>query len=109
MFKEIYIKNNGGYPEATVVECDECLFSLNGFNPIKFGRLPIERLMQGYQAQDINLKGYVPFAYDDGGNSFMLSLNKEDVGTVYLLLQDGMEMERVCASFESFVSSLCVK
>ncbi|MNJ04933.1 hypothetical protein D3C73_1659290 [compost metagenome] len=50
----------------------------------------------------------MPFAYDDGGNSFMLSLREEDAGTVYLLIQDGLQMERVCARFDDFVNSLSI-
>lgn len=107
LFKKIYLKNNGGFPEATEVEGDEYVFSINGFNSIKFGRLPIEKLMQEYASQDGNFEGYVPFAYDDGGNSFMLSLKDEDAGVVYLWLQDEKRLERVCSSFDHFISSLC--
>ncbi|MDD1980303.1 SMI1/KNR4 family protein [Pseudomonas asiatica] len=108
LFKEIYLRNNGGFPGITEVEGDEYVFSINGFNSVKFGELPIEKLMQEYNAQDKALHGYVPFAYDDGGNSFMLSLREEDAGTVYLLIQDGLQMERVCASFDDFVNSLSI-
>ncbi|WP_416467106.1 SMI1/KNR4 family protein [Pseudomonas sp. LFS044] len=106
LFKKIYLKNNGGFPEATEVEGDEYVFSINGFNSIKFGNLPIEKLMQEYASQDSILVGCVPFAYDDGGNSFMLSLKREDAGVVYLWLQDEMRLERVCSSFDDFISSL---
>lgn len=106
LFKKIYLRNNGGFPKATEVEGDECVFSINGFNSIKHGGLPIEKLMQEYALQDSSLKGCVPFAYDDGGNSFMLSLRKEDTGTVYLLIQAEMQLKRVCSRFEDFVYSL---
>ncbi|PVZ37267.1 SMI1/KNR4 family protein [Pseudomonas sp. CC120222-01a] len=108
LFKRIYLKNNGGFPEATEVEGDEYVFSINGFNPIKFGKLPIEKLMQEYTDQDSDLEGYVPFAYDDGGNSFMLSLKKEDDGVVYLWIQGEMRLEKVCSSFDGFINSLRV-
>ncbi|WP_349975515.1 SMI1/KNR4 family protein [Pseudomonas sp. WHRI 8519] len=107
LFKKIYLKNNGGFPEATEVEGDQYVFSINGFNPIKFGNLPIEKLMQEYASQERSLEGYIPFAYDDGGNSFMLSLNKEDAGMVYLWLQDEKRLEKVCSRFDDFISSLC--
>ncbi|MFK3906917.1 SMI1/KNR4 family protein [Pseudomonas monteilii] len=105
-FKALYLSANGGFPAATEVEGEECVFSINGFNPIKFGGLPIERLMQDFYSQDEKLRGYVPFAYDEGGNSFMLSLNRENSGVVYLLLHDDLQLERVCESFEVFLSSL---
>lgn len=109
LFKKIYLKNNGGFPEATEVEGDEYVFSINGFNSIKFGNLPIEKLMQEYASQDGNLEGYVPFAYDDGGNSFMPSLKKDEAGAVYLWLQDEMRLERVCSRFDDFISSAVSK
>lgn len=84
------------------------MFRINGFNSTKFGRLPIEKLMQGYADQNNELKGYVPLAYDGGGNSFMLILKKESAGVVYLWIQDEMRLERVCSSFEGFISSLRV-
>ncbi|MEG1039682.1 MAG: SMI1/KNR4 family protein [Pseudomonas sp.] len=106
LFKDIYLRNNGGYTEATEVEGDDYVFSVNGFNPIKFGGLPIEKLMVEYASQDPALERYVPFAYDDGGNSFMLCLRGEGAGAVYLLIQDGFKMERVCASFDDFINSM---
>jgi len=106
LFKRIYLKNNGGFPEATEVEGDEYVFSINGFNSIKFGKLTIEKLMQDYAGQDSGLEGYVPFAYDDGGNSFMLSLKKQDAGVVYLWIQGEMRLEKVCSSFDNFITSL---
>jgi hypothetical protein len=105
-FKRLYLRANGGFPEATEVEGEEYVFSINGFNSIKFGGLTIEKLMQDFFDQDEKLKGYVPFAYDDGGNSFMLSLNQKDSGVVYLLLQENLQLERVCASFDVFLNSL---
>ncbi|MDO7909245.1 SMI1/KNR4 family protein [Pseudomonas monteilii] len=105
-FKALYLSANGGFPAATEVEGEECVFSINGFNSIKFGGLPIEKLMQDFYSQDEKLRGYVPFAYDDGGNSFMLSLKCESSGVVYLLLHEDLRLERVCKSFEVFLSSL---
>lgn len=105
-FKTLYLSANGGFPAATEVKGEECVFSINGFNPIRFGGLPIEKLMQAFYGQNRKLRGYVPFAYDDGGNSFMLSLNREDSGVVYLLLHEDLQLEYVCESFEVFLSSL---
>jgi len=105
-FKTLYLSNNGGFPAAIEVEGEEYVFSINGFNIIKFGSLPIEKLMQAFYGQNRKLRGYVPFAYDDGGNSFMLSLNREDSGVIYLLLHEDLRLERVCENFEIFLSSL---
>ena len=84
------------------------MFRINGFNSTKFGRLPIEKLMQGYADQNNELKGYVPLAYDGGGNSFMLILKKESAGVVCLWIQDVNRVERVCWSFLGFLITLRV-
>lgn len=105
-FKKIYLHNNGGFPEATMVQGDDYVFSINGFNPIKHGALPIEKLMVEFSSDHDFLQGYVPFAYDDGGNSFMLSLNEKDFDVVYLWLQDEVRLEKVCSSFDGFIEAL---
>lgn len=105
-FKEIYLHNNGGFPEATMVRGDDHMFSINGFNPVKHGALPIEKLMVELAGDHDFLQGYVPFAYDDGGNSFMLSLNEKDFNVVCLWLQDEVRLEKVCASFDGFIEAL---
>lgn len=59
-FKTLYLSNNGGFPAAIEVEGEEYVFSINGFNPIKFGSLPIEKLMQAFYGKNRKLRGYVP-------------------------------------------------
>lgn len=106
LFKKIYLKNNGGFPQATRVQGDYSEYAINGFNPIKYGLLPIEKLMMEFHKDHQNLRSQVPFAYDDGGNTFMLSLNKADSGAVYLWLQDEERLEKVCASFDGFIAAM---
>ncbi|MDK2355467.1 SMI1/KNR4 family protein [Enterobacter hormaechei] len=49
----------------------------------------------------------VPFAYDDGGNSFLLSLKSDDsLGKVFVFLMDDKEVELVSGSFSEFLEEL---
>ncbi|WP_129544207.1 SMI1/KNR4 family protein [Serratia sp. 1D1416] len=104
-FKDFFLKNNGGYP----IDNEEGnIFMLGGFNPIKYGDLPIEVIYQDLTESFAELKDMVPFAYDEGGNSFLLSLKKEDdsFGRVFVFLMDEKELEEVADSFSDFIGEL---
>lgn len=105
-FKKLYIHNNGGFPSRTEFEGDDFCFSIGGFNPIRYGNPSIEQLIKDFDRDDGLTQGLIPFAYDDGGNTFMLSLRGEDYGRVYLWLQDEERMEPVISSFDSLVAAL---
>ncbi|EAN5126954.1 SMI1/KNR4 family protein, partial [Salmonella enterica] len=53
-----------------------------------------------------NLKKMVPFAYDEGGNCFLLSLRDKDYGKVYIWLMDEKELAFVSESFDEFINEL---
>lgn len=105
-FKKLYLHNNGGFPARTEFDGEEFCFSIGGFNPIRYGNPSIESLIKDFYRADGSMQCLVPFAYDDGGNTFMLSLRTEDYGKVYLWLQDEERMELVISSFDSFVAAL---
>ena len=56
--------NNGGYPLNNE---DGNFFIVGGFNPIKYGELPIEQLYNDLTEYFGELRKMVPFAYDEGG------------------------------------------
>lgn len=66
-FLDFYLKNNGGYPHNNE---EGNPFILGGFNPIKYGDLPIEQLYHDLIESFGELRNMVPFAYDDGGTLF---------------------------------------
>ncbi|MBD8708750.1 SMI1/KNR4 family protein [Pseudomonas sp. CFBP 13711] len=106
VFKKIYLHNNGGFPSKTEFDGDDFCFSIGGFNPIRYGNPSIESLIKDLNRGDGVMQSLVPFAYDDNGNTFMLSLRDEDYGKVYLWLQDEERMESVISSFDNFVAAL---
>lgn len=103
-FLDFYLKNNGGYPHDNE---DGNPFMLGGFNPIKYGDLPIEQLYRDLTESFGELRNMVPFAYDDGGNTFLLSLKSDDsLGKVFIFLMDDKEVELVADSFSEFLEEL---
>ncbi|MBT0567976.1 SMI1/KNR4 family protein [Williamsia sp. CHRR-6] len=103
---EFYLANNGGYPAGNRVRGDEFIFSINGFHPIKHGALPIEQLARDYLESTPSLAGMLPFAYDDGGNGFMLSLRSHDRGHIYLWLHQEDRLMSVCRDFDTFLAGV---
>lgn len=110
-FKEHYLENNGGYPPFENVKGENhILYSLNSFYPIKYGRLTIEKLIDSFEISNINLEKKVPFAYDNGGNIFLLSLDNDEYFQKILLIEAEFVKEYnyhvVSGSFSDFINSL---
>ena len=103
-FQYFYLENNGGYPLNNE---DGNFFILGGFNPIKYGELPIEQLYNDLTECFGELRKMVPFAYDEGGNCFLLSLKEGDsFGEVFIFLMDEKELVTVADSFDEFIEEL---
>ncbi len=103
-FLDFYLKNNGGYPHKNE---DGNPFMLGGFNPIKYGDLPIEQLYRDLVESFGKLRNMVSFAYDDWRNSFLLSLKSDDsLEKVFIFLMDDKEVELVSGSFSEFLEEL---
>lgn len=103
-FQDFYLKNNGGYPLNNE---DGNVFILGGFNPITYGELPIERLYQDLTESFGELRDMLPFAYDEGGNSFLLSVKEDDsFGKIFVFLMDEKEIEFITDSFTEFLEEL---
>lgn len=80
---------------------------LGGFNPVKYGNLPIEQLYRDLVESFGELSNMVPFAYDDGGNSFLLSLKSDDsLGKVFVFFMDDKEVALVSGTFSEFLEEL---
>ncbi|MFW0767453.1 SMI1/KNR4 family protein [Trabulsiella odontotermitis] len=102
-FRDFYLENNGGYlPES--VQPSPLLFS--GFIPIKYGRVPIEKTYYDLVDDFPELKNMIPFADDEGGNCFLLSLRDKDYGRIYIWLMDEKELGFVSQSFDEFINAL---
>ncbi|MBF4846907.1 SMI1/KNR4 family protein, partial [Cronobacter malonaticus] len=74
-FKAHYLRINGGYLAEEDVEAERWGIPVGGFNPIKYGALPIETLINDIfsispaesEYGPWHEKEFIPFAYDNGG------------------------------------------
>ena len=71
-----YLVNNGGFPAFNYINGENEIFTIDGFLPIKYGRLSIEKILSDLKKQNILFESKLPFANDSGGNLFFLFLNR---------------------------------
>lgn len=103
-FQDFYLKNNGGYPLNYE---DGNIFMLGGFTPVKYGKRPIEKVYQDLIDAFEHLRDMLPFAYDYGGNAFLLSLKADNsFGKIFVFLMDEKETEFIADSFTEFLEEL---
>ncbi|EMM5118694.1 hypothetical protein AFL46_03390 [Providencia stuartii] len=109
-FKRHYLTINGGF----IGEDSNINSYFGGFNPIKYGKLPIEKLIEDIGDLDVILNNksvhyeqgsFIPFGYDNGGNTLLLSLKKDSYGEVYFHSYDGL-FQKECSNFESFLNDV---
>ncbi|WP_435261021.1 SMI1/KNR4 family protein [Tenacibaculum sp. nBUS_03] len=103
IYKAHVLKFNGGAPEKDYFKG----VNIAHFNPIKNGKITLEN--QIISLKDVLPLGYLPFAYDPGGNQICMDLNEgKDYGKIYYLLMDmgDIEPEFLANSFEDFLSGL---
>jgi hypothetical protein len=114
-FKRHYMADNGGAPSEEDVEAGKWgLRVLHGFNPIRYGTLTIEELVEtigpidpeGGEFGSWEKFSYVPFGYDEGGNNIFLSLRDSDYGSVYWHAHDTASVQIIFRSFDEFRARL---
>ncbi|KAB1158919.1 SMI1/KNR4 family protein [Tenacibaculum aiptasiae] len=102
-YKKHILKYNGGYPEDNYFQGK----GINYFHSIKYGEYgSLEDTLK--RISDVLPDNFFPFAYDEGGNQFCISLRKEDYGKIYFCPMDMGEVvpELLVSSFEDFMSQL---
>ena len=110
-FIGLYLESNGGYPPFDAVAGEEHVYDIDWFLPIKYGNLPIDKILQDNRDEGIDMKGMIPFAADEHDNLFVLSLSPSDYGNIYVFGQeDGpgepSSYQYVCGSFAAFLEGL---
>ena len=102
-YKVHVLKFNGGTPSKKYFKGKSIAF----FNSIKNGEDTLEENI--IALKDLLPKGYIPFAYDAGGNQICMDLREgENYGKIYYLPMDmgDIDPEFLANSFEEFMSGL---
>jgi len=111
-FKAYYMRANGGYVSEEDAEADKFGLPVSGFDPIKYGKSPIEEGIESLADIEPNEFGawqkyeFIPFAYDSGDNIVFLSLREQDYESVYIFDMNVGTIAMVAPSFETFLSKL---
>ncbi len=105
-FRQLYLQYNGGYLPDEWMERNEIIFG--GFDSIRYGELTAEQIYKNLIESFPQLIDLFPFAYDQGGHSFLLSLRAKDYGMIYVFLMDGEELVDVSDTFDEFLELLIV-
>ncbi|KLT66313.1 SMI1/KNR4 family protein [Pedobacter sp. BMA] len=101
-FRQHYLNYNGGYPRYDYIKGLKNIFTINGFDSIKYGTLPIEQIIADHKKSGITFEKKIPFAYDNGGNVFLIS---ED-GAIYILESEFLKDKNYILVSESFTDFL---
>ncbi|KQQ49283.1 hypothetical protein ASF84_23575 [Pseudomonas sp. Leaf127] len=102
-FRDFYLATNGGYIDDALNGND---LLLAGFVPIKHGRVPMEQAYRELVEDAPALAGKMPFAFDEGGNYFLLSLDGPDHGKIGLWIMDTEHYHEVAHDFSAFLDRL---
>ncbi|AEK24326.1 MULTISPECIES: SMI1/KNR4 family protein [Capnocytophaga] len=105
-FKEHYLKFNGGYPSFEYVKGLRNIFTINSFDSIKYGALPIEKLIDDFRESGVDFNNKIPFANDNGDNIFLISLDDSDYGKIYIIEAEFLEDKNYILVSESFTDFL---
>jgi hypothetical protein len=113
-FKSHYRAYNGGSPAEEDVESGKWGLPVHGFNPIKYGNVTIEDLIDDFDVitpKDSSFGSwskfsFVPFAHDAGANPIFLSLRDQDYDSIYIYDPDGGIIKKISSSFDEFISKL---
>ncbi|MBF7144346.1 MULTISPECIES: SMI1/KNR4 family protein [Pseudomonas] len=97
-----YLAQNGGDLE----ENEPNSLLLSGFVPIKYGEIPVELAYEELISDFPHLSGKIPFAFDEGGNYFLLETVGPDKGKIELWIMDTEELLSVAESFLEFLEEL---
>lgn len=108
-YKDFLVRYNGIYSNEDTFVKGENIYTVQGFYPIGHS--------ESYTGLDTAISiskeflpmHMVPFAYNPGGNYFLLSVGSDDYGKVYFHFSDaepGYEFELLANDFTEFINTL---
>ena len=114
-FQKQYLRINGGMVGEEDLENGLWGLPIGGFESIKYGIVPIERLIEDLGEIVDHDEGlvfkkweYVPFAHDQGGNIIFVSLKGSSYDQVCIYAMDGSNIHFTKYNFGSFIDKLYV-
>ncbi len=113
--KLFYSQYNGGKPRKRAVCLQEgdwrSSTRFHGFYSIK---LAFEKALKNVYFEEWWIKGFIPFGYDEGGETFCFSTRTHDYGCIYYFMSDCIDDEnpenaflKVSESFSQFINNMC--
>ena len=95
-FKEHYLKYNGGYPPYENVKGKDHLFTINGFYPIKYGALSVEKIISDYEKSGVVFDGKI----------HLISVAQDTCGYIYIVEAECVENKAFVLVSETFTDFL---
>ncbi len=105
-YKEFILLNNGGVPEENLFKGTNFEARIADFYSIKYGRFPMENLLEMLHSEESLPKHFYPFGSNLGGSDYVFSIKEEDYGVVYFYHYDGSPPYKLADSFKEFIDSL---
>lgn len=113
-FKNFYIQYNGGKPrkkEVCLQDGDwKSSTRFHGFYPMK---VKFEKALKDVYAESWWIKDFIPFGYDEGGETFCFSTRAYDYGCIYYFLSDCIDEKnpedaylKVSENFSEFINNM---
>lgn len=112
--KLFYTQYNGGKPRKKQVYLQdgdwESSTRFHGFYSIN---VDFEKALNNVYNEDWWIKGFIPFGYDEGGETFCFSTRAYDYGYIYYFMSDCIDDEnpedafvKVSESFSQFINNM---
>lgn len=116
-FKYFYTQYNGGKPKKRVVCLQDGDWNsstrFHGFYPMK---IEFEKSLMNVYVENWWIKGFVPFGYDEGGETFCFSTRACDYGCIYYFMSDCIDEEnpenaflKVSENFIQFINNMIME
>ncbi len=108
-FADFYMLHNGGIPKEYIYNDGNRILTVNHFLPFQHGvyeDMAIEEVYHTLLEEEVIPIGYVPFAMEESGDYFVISIKEDEHGCICLWSHETAGMKKVNDSFESFIECL---
>ena len=104
-FVTFYLSYNGGLPEKDKVRCGKYVFPVHQFDDFSEINLYKKGLDEYSVPSELDNVKTVPFACDQGGNTYALYYDQEEPKVYFYTTSDEMTIHGEWSSFSTFLES----